>query len=66
MMENYYDQAVEAVREGRIAPRPSALEKYLRIGWKLACSIIDRMEADGIVTPPDVTGRRSLTKEPTQ
>ena len=40
--------------------------KYLRIGWKLACSIIDRMEADGIVTPPDVTGRRSLTKEPTQ
>jgi DNA segregation ATPase FtsK/SpoIIIE-like protein len=59
-MENYYDQAVEAVQEGRIHARPSSIQFLFRVSYRKACSIIDQMEANGIVTAPDGFGQRHL------
>ena len=38
----------------------SYIQRQLRIGYNLACRLVERMERDGIVSPPDDHGRRAV------
>jgi S-DNA-T family DNA segregation ATPase FtsK/SpoIIIE len=50
--DEMYDQAVEMVLEmGRAST--SVLQRRLRIGYGRAASILDAMERNGIIGPPD-------------
>ena len=54
-----YTQAVEIVRTDKKAST-SYIQRRLRIGYNRAASLIDRMEAEGIVGPADHVGRREV------
>lgn len=56
-----YDQAVQHVVETRLASI-SSLQRHLRIGYNRANRIIERMEAEGIVSAPDETGTRTVLR----
>jgi S-DNA-T family DNA segregation ATPase FtsK/SpoIIIE len=42
----------------------SALQRRLRIGYGRAASLLDAMEADGIVGPPDGSKPREILVKP--
>lgn len=44
---------------------PSWLQRQLCVGYNTAAKLIERMEADGIVSAPDHTGRRTVLAETT-
>jgi len=54
-----YTQALEIVRTEKKAST-SYIQRRLRIGYNRAASLIDRMEAEGIVGPADHVGRREV------
>lgn len=54
-----YEQAVAVVREHRRASI-SLVQRYLRIGYNRAARLLERMEADRIVTPMAPDGSREL------
>ena len=54
-----YTQAVEIVRTDKKASA-SYLQRRLRIGYNRAASLVERMEAEGIVGPADHVGRREV------
>jgi S-DNA-T family DNA segregation ATPase FtsK/SpoIIIE len=57
--EDLYAQAVELViRDNR--PAASYLQRRFPIGYNTAARLIERMEADGIVSPPNQAGKRTL------
>ncbi len=57
-----YEEAVRVVCEmGRAST--STLQRRLRIGYGRAARLIDIMEKDGIVGPPDGTKPRELLKK---
>lgn len=67
MSDELYDQAVAIVTETRQASI-SMVQRRLRIGYNRAARMIERMEQEGVVTPPDgAKGReviaRSLAEE---
>ena len=54
-----FDQAVEVIVRTQKATI-SSLQRHLRIGYNKAATIIDQLEADGIVSPADHTGKRKI------
>jgi S-DNA-T family DNA segregation ATPase FtsK/SpoIIIE len=57
--EEVYDQAVEIVLKERRATT-SYLQRRLGIGYNRAASLIERMEQDGLISPPNRTGKREV------
>src|SRR5205807_9192325 len=54
-----YDQAVALVCRERKAST-SFVQRHLQIGYNRAARIIERMEAEGIVTPANHVGKREV------
>ena len=57
--DDVYDQAVEVVLRDRRATT-SYLQRRLGIGYNRAASLIERMEADGLISAPNRTGKREV------
>lgn len=57
--DELYRQAVEIVRNDKKAST-SYIQRKLRLGYNRAAMLIERMEDEGIVTPPDRVGRRTV------
>lgn len=57
--EDLYAQAVAIVQADKKAST-SYIQRRLRIGYNRAASLIDKMEAEGIVSAPDHVGRREV------
>ncbi len=57
--DEVYDQAIEIVLRDR-RPTTSYLQRRLGIGYNRAASLIERMEADGIISAPNRTGKREV------
>jgi len=54
-----YDQAVHLIRqEGKIST--SFIQRHLSIGYNRAARIVDQMQAEGIVSEPNHTGKREI------
>ena len=57
--DDLYDQAVAIVtREGKAST--SFIQRHLQIGYNRAARIIERMEAEGVVSQADRVGRREV------
>ena len=57
--DELYRQAVEIVRTDKKAST-SYIQRKLRLGYNRAAMLIERMEDEGVVTPPDRVGRRAV------
>ncbi len=57
--DDLYEQAVQIVRSDKKAST-SYIQRRLGIGYNKAATIIERMEAEGVVTPADHVGRREV------
>jgi S-DNA-T family DNA segregation ATPase FtsK/SpoIIIE len=57
--DSLYRQALQIVKRDRKVST-SYIQRCLRIGYNRAAIIIERMEAEGIVSPPGHTGRREI------
>ena len=57
--ESLYRQAIEIVRRDKKVSI-SYVQRQLRIGYNKAANIIERMEKDGIVSQPNINGKREL------
>lgn len=65
-VDELYDQAVDLISRERRAST-SFIQRHFQIGYNRAARIIEQMEADGIVTPANRTGKREvLTRAPDQ
>ncbi len=58
-VDERYDEAVEVVTQSGQASI-SMLQRRLRVGYNRAARMIEQMEADGIVSPVDLKGRRQV------
>ena len=62
-LDERFDEAVALVTEKGICS-VSMVQRYLRIGYNRSSRIVERMEQDGIVTPPGNGGiRKVLTRK---
>ncbi len=61
--DELYDQAVAWVTESRRASI-SSVQRQLRIGYNRAARIIEEMEEDGVVSPPEHNGQREVLAPP--
>ena len=59
MSDDMYDKAVMIVAETRMASI-SAIQRRLRVGYNRAARMMDRMQKEGIVGPPDGQNRREV------
>jgi len=57
--EQLYRRAVQLVVENRKAST-SWLQRQLRVGYNSAARLIERMEKDEVISPPDHVGRREV------
>ena len=57
--EDLYNQAVAIVRRDQKIST-SYIQRQLRIGYNRAADMMDRMEREGIVSPPNHAGKREL------
>jgi S-DNA-T family DNA segregation ATPase FtsK/SpoIIIE len=58
-VDDLYDEAVALVaREGKAST--SFIQRYLKIGYNRAASIIEEMERQGVVSPATSTGKREV------
>ena len=57
--EENYGKAVEIVRRDRRAST-SYLQRAMQIGYSQAATLMERMEAEGVVSPADHLGRREV------
>jgi DNA segregation ATPase FtsK/SpoIIIE, S-DNA-T family len=60
--DDLYDRAVALVRADQKAST-SYLQRRLAIGYNRAADLIERMEHDGLVGPPNGAGKRELLME---
>lgn len=58
-----YDQAIAFVTESRRASI-SSVQRHLRVGYNRAARMIEDMEADGVVSPPEHNGAREVLAPP--
>ena len=58
-----YDQALAVVVESKNASI-SYLQRRLKIGYNRSARIIERMQFDGVVSPPDHRGNRKVLQSP--
>jgi S-DNA-T family DNA segregation ATPase FtsK/SpoIIIE len=61
--ERLYDEAVRIVTETRRASI-SSVQRQLRIGYNRAARLIEHMEAEGVVSPPERNGERTVIAPP--
>lgn len=54
-----YDKAVAVVLRDR-KPTISYVQRVLRIGYNKAADLIDRMEAEGVISKPNLAGKRDI------
>ncbi|PPR08414.1 MAG: DNA translocase FtsK, partial [Proteobacteria bacterium] len=54
-----YQQAIELIAREQKAST-SFLQRSLRIGYNKAATIMDQLEADGLVGPASATGKREI------
>ncbi len=57
--DSLYEAAVNIVRDSN-KPSISYIQRRLRIGYNKAANLIERMEAEGIVSTPDRSGKREV------
>jgi S-DNA-T family DNA segregation ATPase FtsK/SpoIIIE len=57
--DDLFDRAVEIVRRDRRAST-SYIQRRLQIGYNRAASLMEKLEEEGIVGPPDHAGRREI------
>lgn len=57
-----YNKAVMIVRRDKKASI-SYVQRQLRIGYNRAATLIEKMEAEGVVTPPNISGKREIIEE---
>ena len=62
-LDNLYAEAVKFVTESRIAS-VSAIQRKFKIGYNRSSSILDAMEADGIVSVAGSNGTRIVLASP--
>lgn len=58
---NQYGRALEIVRENNRASI-SLVQRHLRIGYNQAARLLERMEAEGVVSPMAASGERTIFK----
>jgi recombination associated protein RdgC len=58
---NQYGRAVQVVRENERASI-SLVQRHLRIGYNQAARLLERMEAEGVVSPMAASGERVILK----
>ena len=58
-----FRKAVQVVAESQKAST-SYLQRQLRVGYNNAARLIERMEKEGVVSPPDHVGRREVLVDP--
>lgn len=57
--DDLYRQALDVIRrDGRIST--SYLQRQLQIGYNRAAGLVDRMEREGVVSPPNHSGKREI------
>ncbi|RRD90916.1 DNA translocase FtsK [Conchiformibius steedae] len=54
-----FDKAVETVLRTQ-KPTISSIQRHLRIGYNKAATLVEQMEAEGILSPADHTGKRTI------
>jgi S-DNA-T family DNA segregation ATPase FtsK/SpoIIIE len=57
--DNLYRQAMEILRRDRKISI-SYLQRQLRIGYNKSATLIERLEKEGLIGPPNATGKREL------
>ncbi|MDA9314672.1 cell division protein FtsK, partial [Alphaproteobacteria bacterium] len=57
--DELYDQAIAIVAQERKAST-SFIQRHLKIGYNRAATIIERMEADGVVSASNHVGKREV------
>lgn len=57
--DDLYNQAVMIVRRDK-KPSISYVQRQLRIGYNRAAILIERMEKEGIITEPSISGKREI------
>jgi S-DNA-T family DNA segregation ATPase FtsK/SpoIIIE len=57
--DSLYDQAVAIVLRDK-KPTTSYIQRRLSIGYNKAASLIEKMEQEGIVSAPNVAGKREI------
>ena len=57
--DELYDKAVQIVLRDK-KPTTSYIQRRLQIGYNKAADLIDRMEAEGIISAPNVAGKREI------
>lgn len=60
--EDLYRKAVMIVRRDK-KPSISYVQRQLRIGYNRAATLIEKMEEEGVVTAPSISGKREVIEE---
>ena len=60
--DDLYNKAVAIVRRDKKASI-SYVQRQLRLGYNRAATLIERMEQEGIITPPNISGKREIVEE---
>jgi S-DNA-T family DNA segregation ATPase FtsK/SpoIIIE len=60
--DDLYDQAVAIVLRDK-RPTTSYIQRCLKIGYNKAATLIEQMEKNGILTPPNSLGKREILAE---
>ncbi len=60
--EDLYSKAVMIIKRDR-KPSISYVQRQLRIGYNRAATLIEKMEEEGIITPPNISGKREVIEE---
>jgi S-DNA-T family DNA segregation ATPase FtsK/SpoIIIE len=60
--DDLYNKAVMIVRRDK-KPSISYVQRQLRIGYNRAATLIEKMEENGVVTAPSISGKREVVEE---
>ncbi len=60
--DDLYNKAVMIVKRDK-KPSISYVQRQLRIGYNRAATIIEKMEQNGVISPPNISGKREIIEE---